>query len=63
MMTIVLWSFNLQKLPGSQEPSSVQLWVSYNRQPMRAAQFMTRHPITVSYQPGGGACLQVSQVG
>ncbi|XP_036392634.1 sortilin-related receptor-like isoform X1 [Megalops cyprinoides] len=36
-------------LLGSQEPSSVQLWVSYNRQPMRAAQFMTRHPITEYY--------------
>ncbi len=39
----------LQKLFGSHEPSSVQLWVSYNRQPMKAAQFMTRHPITVSF--------------
>lgn len=37
-----------QKLFGSQESSSVQLWVSYNRQPMKAARFMTRHPITVS---------------
>ncbi|XP_069038470.1 sortilin-related receptor [Lepisosteus oculatus] len=36
-------------LLGSQGPSSVQLWVSYNRQPMRAAQFMTRHPITEYY--------------
>ncbi|CAB1348795.1 unnamed protein product, partial [Coregonus sp. 'balchen'] len=34
-------------LLGSHEPSSIQLWVSYNRQPMKAAQFMTRHPITV----------------
>ncbi|KAG9348558.1 hypothetical protein JZ751_002294 [Albula glossodonta] len=31
------------------EPSSVQLWVSYNRKPMRAARFMTRHPITEYY--------------
>uniref|UniRef100_A0A665VUR0 Sortilin-related receptor n=1 Tax=Echeneis naucrates TaxID=173247 RepID=A0A665VUR0_ECHNA len=37
------------KLFGSHEPSSVQLWVSYNRQPMKAAQFMTRHPITEYY--------------
>ncbi|KAL4608616.1 sortilin-related receptor [Arapaima gigas] len=36
-------------LLGSKEPSSVQLWVSYNRQPMRAAQFNTRHPITEYY--------------
>ncbi|XP_035241564.1 sortilin-related receptor-like [Anguilla anguilla] len=32
-----------------QNPSSVQLWVSYNRQPMRAARFMTRHPISEYY--------------
>uniref|UniRef100_H3DA53 Sortilin-related receptor n=1 Tax=Tetraodon nigroviridis TaxID=99883 RepID=H3DA53_TETNG len=44
-----LFATTTQKLPGSQEPSSVQLWVSYNRQPMRAAQFMTRHPITEYY--------------
>uniref|UniRef100_A0A671K1R9 Sortilin-related receptor n=1 Tax=Sinocyclocheilus anshuiensis TaxID=1608454 RepID=A0A671K1R9_9TELE len=31
------------------ESQSVQLWVSYNRQPMRAAQFNTRHPITEYY--------------
>ncbi|MBN3300436.1 SORL protein, partial [Amia calva] len=36
-------------LLGSHEPASVQLWVSYNRKPMRAAQFMTRHPITEYY--------------
>ncbi|KAK1153494.1 sortilin-related receptor [Acipenser oxyrinchus oxyrinchus] len=36
-------------LLGSQQQSSVQLWVSYNRKPMRAAQFMTRHPITEYY--------------
>ncbi|XP_010891974.2 sortilin-related receptor isoform X2 [Esox lucius] len=35
-------------LLGSQKPT-VQLWVSYNRQPMKAAQFMTRHPITEYY--------------
>ncbi|XP_059389149.1 sortilin-related receptor-like isoform X1 [Carassius carassius] len=34
---------------GSRESQSVQLWVSYNRQPMRAAQFNTRHPITEYY--------------
>uniref|UniRef100_A0A3Q1ID25 Sortilin-related receptor n=1 Tax=Anabas testudineus TaxID=64144 RepID=A0A3Q1ID25_ANATE len=38
-----------RKLFGSHEPSSVQLWVSYNRQPMKAAQFRTRHPITDFY--------------
>lgn len=43
-----LFCICVQKLLGSHEPSSVQLWVSYNRQPMKAAQFMTRHPITVS---------------
>uniref|UniRef100_A0A672QD42 Sortilin-related receptor n=1 Tax=Sinocyclocheilus grahami TaxID=75366 RepID=A0A672QD42_SINGR len=31
------------------QSQSVQLWVSYNRQPMRAAQFNTRHPITEYY--------------
>nr|XP_033774457.1 sortilin-related receptor isoform X1 [Geotrypetes seraphini] len=36
-------------LLGSQEKSSVQLWVSFNRRPMRAAQFMTKHPITEYY--------------
>ncbi|CAB1347775.1 unnamed protein product [Coregonus sp. 'balchen'] len=39
----------METLLGSHEPSSVQLWVSYNRQPMKAAQFMTRHPITEYY--------------
>uniref|UniRef100_A0A671NK63 Sortilin-related receptor n=1 Tax=Sinocyclocheilus anshuiensis TaxID=1608454 RepID=A0A671NK63_9TELE len=38
-----------QTLFGSPESQSVQLWVSYNRQPMRAAQFNTRHPITEYY--------------
>uniref|UniRef100_A0A8C3A547 Sortilin-related receptor n=1 Tax=Cyclopterus lumpus TaxID=8103 RepID=A0A8C3A547_CYCLU len=37
------------RLFGRHDPSSVQLWVSYNRQPMKAAQFMTRHPITEFY--------------
>lgn len=44
---IALTLLSPQKLYGSHE-SSVQLWVSYNRQPMKAARFMTRHPITVS---------------
>lgn len=34
---------------GSQQPSSVQLWVSFGRKPMRAAQFVTRHPINEYY--------------
>uniref|UniRef100_A0A4W4GF62 Sortilin-related receptor n=1 Tax=Electrophorus electricus TaxID=8005 RepID=A0A4W4GF62_ELEEL len=34
---------------GTREPRSVQLWVSYNRQPMKEAQFNTRHPITEYY--------------
>ncbi|XP_061923873.1 sortilin-related receptor-like [Entelurus aequoreus] len=38
-----------KKLLGSREPLSVQLWVSYDRQPMKAAQFMTRHPIMEYY--------------
>uniref|UniRef100_A0AAY4CL48 Sortilin-related receptor n=1 Tax=Denticeps clupeoides TaxID=299321 RepID=A0AAY4CL48_9TELE len=38
-----------RRLLGNQKPASVQLWVSYNRQPMRAAQFQTRHPITDYY--------------
>nr|XP_020038653.1 sortilin-related receptor-like [Castor canadensis] len=36
-------------LLGSQQPSSVQLWVSFGRKPMRAAQFVTRHPINEYY--------------
>lgn len=38
----------LQRLQGSSQPPSVQLWVSFNRKPMRAAQFITKHPIKVS---------------
>ncbi|KAF3823676.1 hypothetical protein GH733_007144 [Mirounga leonina] len=34
---------------GSLQPSSVQLWVSFGRKPMRAAQFVTRHPINEYY--------------
>ncbi|KAF0030311.1 hypothetical protein F2P81_017042 [Scophthalmus maximus] len=41
-----MFATTTRKLFGSHDPSSVQLWVSYNRQPMKAAQFMTRHPIT-----------------
>ncbi|XP_036379298.1 sortilin-related receptor-like [Megalops cyprinoides] len=44
-----MFATTTRTLLGSKEPSSVQLWVSYNRQPMRAAQFMTRHPITEYY--------------
>ncbi|XP_021561582.1 sortilin-related receptor-like, partial [Carlito syrichta] len=36
-------------LLGSQQQSSVQLWVSFGRKPMRAAQFVTRHPINEYY--------------
>ncbi|XP_059532749.1 sortilin-related receptor [Myotis daubentonii] len=36
-------------LPGSQQLPSVQLWVSFGRKPMRAAQFVTRHPINEYY--------------
>nr|XP_060463732.1 sortilin-related receptor [Panthera onca] len=36
-------------LLGSPQPSSVQLWVSFGRKPMRAAQFVTRHPINEYY--------------
>uniref|UniRef100_A0A452SQB1 Sortilin-related receptor n=1 Tax=Ursus americanus TaxID=9643 RepID=A0A452SQB1_URSAM len=34
---------------GIPQPSSVQLWVSFGRKPMRAAQFVTRHPINEYY--------------
>ncbi|RVE64659.1 hypothetical protein OJAV_G00128190 [Oryzias javanicus] len=44
-----MFATTTRKLFGSHEPSTVQLWVSYNRQPMKAAQFMTRHPITEFY--------------
>ncbi|KAJ8343111.1 hypothetical protein SKAU_G00330390 [Synaphobranchus kaupii] len=44
-----MFATTTRTLLGSKEPSSVQLWVSYNRQPMRAAQIMTRHPITEYY--------------
>ncbi|XP_035288047.1 sortilin-related receptor-like isoform X1 [Anguilla anguilla] len=44
-----MFATTTRTLLGSQEPSTVQLWVSYNRQPMRAAQIMTRHPITEYY--------------
>ncbi|KAH0623299.1 hypothetical protein JD844_031470 [Phrynosoma platyrhinos] len=36
-------------LLGSQQQTSVQLWVSFNRKPMQAAQFVTRHPIKEYY--------------
>ncbi|KAJ4935887.1 hypothetical protein JOQ06_017414, partial [Pogonophryne albipinna] len=46
-----LFATTTRKQFGSHAPSSVQLWVSYNRQPMKAAQFMTRHPITHDNDP------------
>ncbi|KAM9255799.1 sortilin-related receptor isoform 2-T2 [Cariama cristata] len=36
-------------LLGSSQPPSVQLWVSFNRKPMRVAQFVTKHPIKEYY--------------
>ncbi|XP_068110700.1 sortilin-related receptor [Hyperolius riggenbachi] len=36
-------------LLGSKDLFSVQLWVSYNRKPMRSAQFVTHHAITEYY--------------
>uniref|UniRef100_A0A673KHH9 Sortilin-related receptor n=1 Tax=Sinocyclocheilus rhinocerous TaxID=307959 RepID=A0A673KHH9_9TELE len=44
-----MFATTTRTLFGSPESQSVQLWVSYNRQPMRAAQFNTRHPITEYY--------------
>ncbi|TSX58295.1 Sortilin-related receptor [Bagarius yarrelli] len=44
-----MFATTTRTLLGSHEPQSVQLWVSYNRQPMRAAQFNTRHPINEYY--------------
>ncbi|XP_048015876.1 sortilin-related receptor [Megalobrama amblycephala] len=44
-----MFATTTRTLFGSHESQSVQLWVSYNRQPMRAAQFNTRHPITEYY--------------
>lgn len=46
-----------QRLLGSSQPPSVQLWVSFNRKPMRVAQFVTKHPIKVS-----GASRAASQL-
>ncbi|NWR24900.1 SORL protein, partial [Emberiza fucata] len=37
------------RLLGSSQPASVQLWVSFNRKPMRVAQFVTKHPIKEYY--------------
>ncbi|NXP41491.1 SORL protein, partial [Leiothrix lutea] len=45
------------RLLGSSQPPSVQLWVSFNRKPMRVAQFVTKHPIKVS-----GASQAASQL-
>ncbi|XP_023207184.1 sortilin-related receptor isoform X2 [Xiphophorus maculatus] len=44
-----MFATTTRRLLSSHNSSSVQLWVSYNRQPMKAAQFMTRHPITEYY--------------
>ncbi|KAJ8276085.1 hypothetical protein COCON_G00078370 [Conger conger] len=44
-----MFATTTRTLLGSKEPSTVQLWVSYNRQPMKAAQIVTRHPITEYY--------------
>ncbi|XP_051788146.1 sortilin-related receptor isoform X1 [Erpetoichthys calabaricus] len=37
------------QLIGGQHPSTIQLWVSYNRKAMKTAQFMTKHPISEYY--------------
>lgn len=37
-----------QRLLGGSQLPSAQLWVSFNRKPMRVAQFVTKHPIKVS---------------
>ncbi|XP_038610031.1 sortilin-related receptor isoform X2 [Tachyglossus aculeatus] len=44
-----MFATKVVRLPGSRHPASVQLWVSSGRKPMRAAQFVTRHPITEYY--------------
>ncbi|XP_043847881.1 sortilin-related receptor [Dromiciops gliroides] len=44
-----LFATKVVHLSGSQQQSSVQLWVSFGRKPMRAAQFVTRHPINEYY--------------
>lgn len=61
------WFFSLpwQHLLGSQHPPSVQLWVSFGRKPMRAAQFVTRHPINVSgvrLGVGRGVSVPIAEV-
>uniref|UniRef100_A0A669Q0W2 Sortilin-related receptor n=1 Tax=Phasianus colchicus TaxID=9054 RepID=A0A669Q0W2_PHACC len=44
-----LFATKAVRLLGSSQPSSVQLWVSFNRKPMRVAQFVTKHPIKEYY--------------
>uniref|UniRef100_A0A8C9EZB7 Sortilin-related receptor n=1 Tax=Pavo cristatus TaxID=9049 RepID=A0A8C9EZB7_PAVCR len=44
-----LFATKAVRLLGSLQPSSVQLWVSFNRKPMRVAQFVTKHPIKEYY--------------
>ncbi|XP_076146177.1 sortilin-related receptor [Alosa pseudoharengus] len=44
-----MFATTTRTLIGSHQPATVQLWVSYNRQPMKSAQFQTRHPITEYY--------------
>ncbi|XP_062872320.1 sortilin-related receptor [Trichomycterus rosablanca] len=44
-----MFATTTRPLLGGHESQSVQLWVSYNRQPMKAALFNTRHPITEYY--------------
>ncbi|KAJ8266258.1 hypothetical protein GJAV_G00128370 [Gymnothorax javanicus] len=44
-----MFATSTRTLFGSKQPTTVQLWVSYNRKPMRAAQIETRHPISEYY--------------
>ncbi|XP_063292297.1 sortilin-related receptor isoform X2 [Pelobates fuscus] len=44
-----MFATKTMRLFGGKNPFSVQLWVSYNRNHMRMAQFATRHPITEYY--------------
>uniref|UniRef100_H3ARQ9 Sortilin-related receptor n=1 Tax=Latimeria chalumnae TaxID=7897 RepID=H3ARQ9_LATCH len=44
-----MFSTKTVHLLGSQPQPVVQLWVSYNRKPIRAAQFLTKHPIEEYY--------------
>ncbi|KAM8927924.1 sortilin-related receptor [Pelodytes ibericus] len=44
-----MFATKTMRLLGGKDPANVQLWVSYNRNPMKLAQFVTRHPITEYY--------------